>query len=159
MLNKMIRLSRMADYAVVLMTHLNQSGGGRLTTKDLVKKSHLPAPTVAKLMKQLAADDLVTSTRGAHGGVSLNQPANDISIFSVIESIDGPFAITDCQSVEDGVHCRMENFCITKPNWSAVNNVIRNTLAGMNLADMGVENKPSAPISFINDDCLTQAAQ
>jgi FeS assembly SUF system regulator len=149
----------MADYAVVLMTHLHQAGGGRMTTKDLVKKSHLPEPTVAKLMKQLAADDLVTSTRGAHGGFSLNQSAEEISILSVIESIDGPFAITDCQSTEDGVHCRMENFCVTRPNWSAVNDVIRNTLNGMSLAAMGVENNPSAPISFIKDDGLKQAAQ
>jgi len=57
----MMRLSRLADFAVVLMTHVAQHPERVHTASDAAVATQLPAPTVAKVMAQLCREGLLVS--------------------------------------------------------------------------------------------------
>ena len=67
-----MRLTHLADYAVVLMTAAaRRPAGARLSATELAGDTGVPLPTAQKLMGQLAACGLLTSVRGAGGGFAL----------------------------------------------------------------------------------------
>jgi len=137
----MIRLSRLTDYAVTLLTQMvSDEKGAALAEKiwsasDLAEKTGLPAPTVSKILKKLAKSEIITAQRGAAGGYSLALGAGNISIASIIEAMDGPIAITDCSESSDH-SCKVEKTCPMSGNWNRVNQAIRATLEGLSLHDM-----------------------
>jgi len=132
----MIRLNKMTDYAVVLMTELALSGE-IMASVDLARRTTIPQPTVAKLLKVLAQGRLTVAHRGRAGGYGLGRPAKDISIAQIIEVVEGPLAVTACI---DGTHdnCEYEQTCPMNGRWEMVNTVIRRALNGVSLAEMAV---------------------
>ena len=73
----MIKLSKMTDYAVVVMARMARDGACVQTVPQLAERTGVPAPTVAKLMKLLAPAGLMESHRGATGGYSLTRAAEE----------------------------------------------------------------------------------
>ena len=76
----MIRLGRLTDYGIVLMAHLAGAGGGPHTARDIAAATQLPLPAVSKLLKSLAREGLLVSSRGAKGGYQLARPAEQITV-------------------------------------------------------------------------------
>jgi FeS assembly SUF system regulator len=130
-----MRLSSMADYAVVTMTAAAVLGGARVSATQLAEETGLPAPTVQKLVSRLTAAGLLRSVRGAGGGLKLARPAAAITLADIIEAVEGPIALTAC--VENGKHdCGMEQACSVKPHWPQVNAAMRGALAGVSLTQL-----------------------
>lgn len=131
----MIKLSRLTDYGVVVMTQINQSTDEVTTAQDLAQATALPLPTVSKLLKTLAKTNLLTSHRGVHGGYSLSRPLDQISAAEFIEALDGPVALTACvDGAEDA--CNVESLCPVRGGWDRVNRAIRTALEEISLADL-----------------------
>lgn len=130
----MLRVSKLTDYATVVMTGLAAAGDGVLSAQVLAERAHLEAPTVSKLLKQLAQAGLVVSTRGINGGYRLARPPREISIADVVVAIEGPIGMTEC-SVQAGV-CGHEPHCGVRVNWQRINQAIATALAEVSLADM-----------------------
>ena len=72
----MLRLSKKADYAIILLSHLGEASGP-VSAQEMASNYHLPQPMIANILKQLAASKLVESTRGVQGGYLLHCKAND----------------------------------------------------------------------------------
>lgn len=128
----MLRLSKLTDYAVVVLTRLDRAGTVQ-TSVGLAASTLVPEPTVAKVLKALAQAGLVTSQRGARGGYRLARGLDQISVVHVIEAVDGPIAITACvdgAACSCGVHCHMHG------RWDPVNTAIRKALSAVSLADL-----------------------
>ncbi len=128
-----MRLSSMADYAVVTMTAAaRHCGGARVSAARLAEETGLPAPTVQKLVSRLTAAGLLRSARGAGGGLKLARPAAAITLADIVEAVEGPIALTAC--VEQGRHdCTLESACSVRPHWPLVNEAMRGALAGVPL--------------------------
>lgn len=131
-----MRLSSMADYAVVVMAAAaRHCGGARTSAAELAEETSLPVPTVQKLVSQLGAAGLLRSTRGAGGGLKLARPAAAISLADIVEAVEGPIALTSC--VEQGRHdCTLEQACAVRPHWSGVNDALRDALAQVPLTQL-----------------------
>jgi FeS assembly SUF system regulator len=131
----MIKLGRLTDYAVTVLTQM-VSGGERVwAASDLAQKACLPLPTVSKVLKQLSKSGLVRAQRGAAGGYRLAQPASLISVAAIVEAMDGPIALTEC--AEGGDHnCHVEPICPMRGNWNKVNRAVRHALETVSLAEM-----------------------
>ena len=142
----MIKLSRMADYGVVLMVQLARAGARRTTAGELARTAVLPAPTVSKLLKQLAAAKLLASRRGADGGYRLARDSADISVAEIVAALDGPIALTECMTA-DGAICEIEALCPTRTNWRRINDALVEALEGVSLEEMA---RP-APSRFAPD--------
>jgi len=89
-----MRLSNMADYAVVTMSAAaRHCGGSRVSAAQLAEETGLPAPTVQKLVSRLTAAGLLRSSRGAGGGLKLARPAAAITLADIIEAVEGHMAL------------------------------------------------------------------
>lgn len=130
----MIRLSRLADYAVLLAGRMSQEPGRTFSAACLVEATHLPAPTVSKVLARLARSGIVESRRGARGGYRLARPAGGIPVGQIIAAVDGPVALTVCVDGDDS--CSLMDLCPSAANWQRLNDAIRSTLDGISLADM-----------------------
>lgn len=135
-----MRLSSMADYAVVTMSAAARHCGSaslvdadgkkraRVSAAQLAEETGLPAPTVQKLVSLLSAAGLLRSARGAGGGLQLARPAAAISLADIVEAVEGPIALTAC--IEQGRHdCALEKSCSIRPHWPLVNEALRGALA------------------------------
>ena len=139
-----MRLSSMADYAVVTMCAAARNcGGGRMAAADLAAETGLPLPTVQKLVSLLVKGGLLKSTRGAGGGIQLARPAAAISLADVVEAIEGPIALTNCVE-SSGTDCALEGSCTLPPHWGAVNRELRRMLAGLKLDEFSRPSQATA---------------
>ena len=135
-----MRLSHLADYAVVLMTAAaRRPVGARLSATELAADTGVPLPTTQKLMGQLAGSGLLNSVRGASGGFSLARPAEDISLADVVEAVEGPIAMTVCS--EGRSDCALDAHCRVKPHMGVVGNAVRGALQGVSLQSLAGELK------------------
>jgi len=135
-----MRLSSLADYAIVVMSAAARAGATRLSATDVAACTGVPLPTAQKLMGRLAAAGLLESARGSGGGFALARPAEDISLADIVEAVEGPIAMTAC--VENGGErhdCALESSCRVRPHWDTVNGVIRGALAGVSLTSLSRE--------------------
>jgi FeS assembly SUF system regulator len=131
----MLRMTKLADYGVVLMTHMASGRTRRFSAPDLSAETGIPLPMVSKILKLLAKDGLLTSHRGVKGGYCLARSAETISVASMIEALDGPIAFTEC--IEDAPgSCSQEDVCGVKENWQRINRAVRGALEGITLADL-----------------------
>jgi FeS assembly SUF system regulator len=130
----MLRLSKLTDYAVVVLVRLAGMEGVQ-TSPGIAGATGIPEPTVAKVLKTLAAGDLVVSQRGARGGYRLNRDLAAIPIADVIAAVDGPIALTAC--VEGSTSgCESQGMCPMRGRWDPVNDAIHRALSTITLADM-----------------------
>ena len=128
-----MRLSSMADYAVVTMSAAaRHCGMVRVSAAQLAAETGLPIPTVQKVVSLLTAAGLLRSARGAGGGLKLARPAAAISLADIVEAVEGPIALTAC--VDNGKHdCGLESACTVRPHWAMVNAAMRGALADVPL--------------------------
>ena len=130
----MVRISRLTDYATVLLAVLAAQPERVQTAASLAEQTHIGAPTVSKLLKQLQRAGLVISTRGLHGGYQLARPATQISAAAILDALEGPLALTDC-SVAHG-HCDIEDSCRVGRVWQRLHLTIRRSLGDVSLAQL-----------------------
>ena len=130
-----MRLSHLADYAVVLMTAAaRRPAAARLSATELAAETGVALPTAQKLMGQLAACGLLTSMRGAGGGFALAKPAHDISLADIVEAVEGPIAMSACS---DGkFDCALDAHCRVKPHMGIVGHAVRGALGAVSLTEL-----------------------
>jgi len=130
----MLRVSKLTDYATVVMTCLAIAGDGVLSAQALSERAHLEVPTVSKLLKQLAQAELVVSTRGNLGGYRLARAPAQITIAEIVTAMEGPIGMTEC-SAQAGL-CGHEPHCGVRVNWQRISQAIATALESVTLADM-----------------------
>lgn len=147
----MLKLSRLADYATVLMTVVARAPQRTHTGQELAERTRIPLPTVAKLLKVLTKGGLLESLRGAHGGYRLGRAAEQISVADIIGALEGPIAVTACAG-HGSEPCSIETDCATRANWRLINSAIHQALAAVTLAQMAqgvaATARPAPPQEF-----------
>jgi FeS assembly SUF system regulator len=135
----MIKLSNLADYAVVLMSTIAARPGDLHTASSLNLDTKVPLPTVSKILGKMAKAGLLKSHRGVGGGFSLNHEEQEISIADIIEAVDGPVQLTNCIGEED-ISCDYVPVCTTRSKWDKINTAVYEALNNVPLSEM-VPNK------------------
>ena len=130
-----MRLTHLADYAVVLMTAAaRRPAAARLSATELASETGVPLPTAQKLMGLLAASGLLSSIRGARGGFALARPAAEISLADIVEAVEGPIAMTVCST--GGTDCALDAHCRVKPHMGIVGTAVRGALGAVRLTEL-----------------------
>ncbi len=136
----MVRLTNLADYAVVVLAYTaGESASARLSAGGVAEATGIPLPTVAKVSGLLSKAGLLVSQRGAGGGFQLARTPQAITIAEIIEAVDGPIALTQCVEHDSGHmngDCAHSNLCSMRPHWQIINMRVRDALAGLSLADV-----------------------
>ncbi len=131
----MLRLTKLTDYGILLMTHMAASGKTRFSAAELAEVTHIPLPTVSKILQMLLHEGMLDSIRGAKGGYELTRPANQINVRDVINVFEGSIALTEC-NLDGGGACDQHSVCSTSNNWKRINQAVRQVLEDISLADM-----------------------
>lgn len=130
----MLRVTKLTDYATLILTVLAARPETVLSAPELAERAGLEPPTVAKVLKPLAAAGLVAGFRGANGGYRLARPAAAISLIEIVEAMEGPLGMTEC-SLHAG-QCSLEDSCGMRANWRRINDVVADALRGVSLAQL-----------------------
>ena len=131
----MVKLGKLTDYGLVLMTCIAASEGTQRTARDLTAESKLPFSTVSKLLKELLHSGLLISHRGIKGGYMLAKQPQEVSVIDIISAIEGPMALTECSTDVSGM-CNLELSCPIKSNQRVINQAVRGVLEKITLADL-----------------------
>lgn len=131
----MIRLGKLTDYGLVLMSQIARSRTELHTARDLATQCRLPLPTVSKILKTLLQRGLLASHRGMRGGYTLARDPQLISIAGIIAALEGPLALTEC-SIDIAGLCDLESSCPIKDNQRLINQVIHGALDKVMLSDL-----------------------
>ncbi len=131
----MIRLSRLADYGVVLMVQLASDRNGVATAQDVSAATQLPLPTVSKLLSAMGRAGLLEALRGAKGGYRLARPAENITLADIVSAVEGPIALTQCLELGPG-HCEVERICPSQHGFRRVNDAVSQAFAAVSLAEL-----------------------
>ena len=138
----MLRLGKLTDYAMLVMSQMAKAPDAILSATSLAEMLHLPATTASKVLKMLSDADLVSSVRGADGGYHLARDASSITVADVIVAMEGGIAMTEC--CEAAGLCAIDSLCTMRDNWFKINNMVQSMLAGLTIADML---KPLSPVN------------
>ena len=123
----MLRISKLTDYAILVMVELTASRDEVLSAQALAERCGLEAPTVSKVLKALSRASLVESFRGPSGGYRASNAPAEISVAEVISAIEGPIAMTEC-SVHEGL-CSVEASCNARDNWQMISRAVAGFVA------------------------------
>ena len=130
----MLRLTKLTDYGILLMTRMVSSDQERFTAAELAEITRIPSPTVSKILQMLLHEGLLDSTRGAKGGYRLTRPSTEINVRDIINVFEGSIALTECNL--DDSSCDQHDVCSTSNNWKRINDAVRQALQDISLADM-----------------------
>lgn len=130
---KMIKISKMADYATRIMQVLAKTHE-RLSAAKLSMYSGIPEATVSKLLKKLAKSGLLESVQGVKGGYQLSERADIVTLAQIVIAIDGPLALTSC--VITDANCAYSACCDQQGNWQTISELIFGLLDRISLQDM-----------------------
>lgn len=143
----MIRMTKQADYGIVLMTRLASEPERQFSAPELADECQLPQPTVSKILKALARGELLESHRGVKGGYALARDPEQINVAEIITALEGPIAITECIDDAPG-ECCQEPICPVRGNWQRINVAIRMALEQIKLAEMTHTIRPETLVSI-----------
>jgi FeS assembly SUF system regulator len=142
----MLRISKLTDYATVVLAALAEQPEQLRTAAALAGRTRIAAPTVSKLLKQLHRAGLLTSVRGLHGGYQLARPPAQITVAAILDALEGPISLTDCSSGHG--QCGIEHHCRVASVWQRLNLALRRALSDVTLAELaGLDSvQPRLPI-------------
>ena len=130
----MLRISKMTDYATVILARLALAPQRQFTAAQLADQTHLAQPTVSKVLKLLLRRGLLTSTRGLHGGYRLARPAAEITAAQILDALEGPVALIEC--ARHVHHCSIESTCGVGRAWQRVSVALRRVLEEITLLEL-----------------------
>jgi len=107
----MLKLTKRTEYGLIALIHLAEREGQVISSRDIGETYPVPKRLLAEVLKDLQHSGLVNSTRGAHGGYTLAEPAKDISLGRVVALLEGEPSLTECKTNKGDVTCEVHSNC------------------------------------------------
>ena len=135
-----IFFSRQCEYALQAVMYLALKPPGEMTSiKELTKRMEIPYHFLAKILQNLTRKGLLSSQKGPTGGFALGMHAKDITLFHIVEAIDGVDFTNKC--VLGFSECSGKNPCAVHTKWGTLREQIYEMLVNKNIAQMAKETK------------------
>lgn len=99
-----LQITNQADYALRAMLYLARLGYGKKAPSNVIaEEMNMSRIFLSRINTQLVNARLITTWRGARGGIALTRPASEISVYDVLTAVDGPIRLVGC--IEDPDTC------------------------------------------------------
>jgi Rrf2 family protein len=132
--------SRQCEYALQAVLYLALQSPEKMTPiKDLARQLDIPSPFLAKILQNLTRQGLLASLKGPTGGFALARPAKDITLFHIVNAVDGDDFMNNC--VLGFPDCSGKNPCSVHEKWAGLRDAIHEMLVGKNIAQMAKDMK------------------
>ncbi len=131
----MIQLTKSGEYGLRAVSFLVETGfGNQASIGQISKEKNIPEPFLRKLFKPLVAHNIIVTTRGVAGGVSLKRDPSDITILEVVEALEGPIALNTCLILPGT--CQFEVDCGMHDVWQLAQDAMVNVLKNHNITHL-----------------------
>jgi Rrf2 family protein len=132
--------SRQCEYALQAVLYIALKPEGEMSSiKEMTKKLDIPYHFLGKIMQGLSRKGLLRSLKGPTGGFTLGMPAKDITLFHIVEAIDGVGFASNC--VMGFPECSGKNPCAVHEHWSDLRDGIYKMLVNKQIADVAKDMK------------------
>jgi len=132
--------SRQCEYALQAVVYLAlKKEGERISIRDLTKRLDIPYHFLGKILQDLKRKGFLTSVKGPHGGFALAMPAEKITLYQIVEAIDGAGFSHNC--VMGFPDCSGKNPCAVHDTWSGLRDDITTMLQVKNIGQLAKEMK------------------
>ncbi len=130
--------SRQCEYAIQAVLYLALKPQGEMVpSRKLARRLKIPYHFLSKIFQDLTRKGLLVSLKGPAGGFTLGLPAENITLFHIVEAIDGVGFTRDC--VLGFPECSGKNPCSVHETWGRLREEIYSMLVNKNIAQMGTE--------------------
>ena len=97
-----MRIHRKVEYALMALCYMDRKGGAELTSaREICQSTGSSFDGVARVMQILAQERVLESAQGVQGGYRLNQPLNQVSLYSLTKVLLGSVRLAKCLNGED----------------------------------------------------------
>lgn len=129
-----MKLSTKSRYGIKALVELAiQHGEGPVSIKTIGEKWNISEYYLEQLFATLRKAGLIQSIRGAQGGYILAKEPKDISVYDLIETLEGPVEISTCLTEEK---CDNIGGCPTRILWKKIKQSIDEVTKSVSLQDM-----------------------
>lgn len=153
----MLRISRLADYATVIMHTLGRLPKQSYSAAQVAQETQIASPTVSKVLKLLHEAQLVDSKRGVRGGYQLMRAPESITLAQIITAVDGRPALTECAKGKNA--CERDQTCELRHNWRTINTMVFSMLNTVTLSDMQRPLEKELPRASYKRTCFCDCHQ
>lgn len=130
--------SRQCEYALQAVLYLALKPSGQMSSiKEMTKKLDIPYHFLGKILQDLTKKGLLTSLKGPSGGFALGMSAKDITLFHIIDAVDGADFTRTC--VLGFAECSGKNPCAVHDKWGALRDGIYGMLVSKNISQLAKE--------------------
>jgi Rrf2 family protein len=134
----MLKISKLTDYGLLASVYLARKQGEVVSAREIAGFYHLPIPMVTKVLKALHNGGLVQSHRGVGGGYSFDGDAELVTLGNLLEVLEGPWDLVECESTDDRGHatCAIRVACPSRRFMSGINHAIKGAFEQVSLGDL-----------------------
>ena len=134
----MLKISKFTDYGLLVAVYLSRKPAEVVTAREIAGFYHLPLPMITKVLKALQHGEVVVSHRGVGGGYSFDSDPERITLGNLIEILEGPWDLMDCESTDETGHatCAIRVACPSRRFMSGINRAIKQAFEQVTLGDL-----------------------
>ncbi len=134
----MLKISRLTDYGLLATVYLSRHRGQVVAAREIAEFYHLPIPMVTKVLKALNQGGLIHSHRGIGGGYSFDDDANRVTLGDLIEVLEGPWDLVECETTDPAGHavCAIRVACPSRRFMFGINRAIKGAFEQVTLDDL-----------------------
>lgn len=130
-----MQITNQADYALRAMLYIARLGPGQHAPSNVIAdKMDMSRMFLSRINAQLSNAGLITTRRGALGGIMLAKDPSEITVYDVVAAIDGPVNMIRC--TKDPGCCSLGDHCPLLGFWRDSEDMMIKQLQGTTLADM-----------------------
>lgn len=145
-----MKLSTKGRYGVKAMVDLAINYGDQpVSIKSISERQSISEYYLEQLFSSLRKAKLIKSVRGSQGGYILNRAPEEITIYDIINVLEGPIEISTCLEDEE---CTNIDCCATRLLWKKIKNSIDSVTTSINLKDIVSDYNEMALIKGVKDN-------
>lgn len=154
----MLKISRLADYGLLASVYLARHRGRIVAAREIAEFYHLPIPAITKVLKTLHHGALIHSHRGVGGGYSFDGDAEAITLGQLIDVLEGPWDLVECETTDDDGHatCAIRVACPSRRFMFGINQAIKGAFEQVSLGDLM---RGAMPVPMIDKNQLATARE
>ena len=132
----MLKLSTKGQYGVRAMFELAKNyDKGPLTIREISARQDVSTAYLEQLLNKLRKAKLIRSQKGPGGGYAINRKPAEITVGMILNSLEGPVAITQCLD-PSAKGCKRVDGCVARLLWKSLGEKIEGFLDTVNLNDL-----------------------
>lgn len=122
-------------YAIRAVCHLaHLTPGARAQVKEISEALDIPQAFLSKILQDLAKKGILVSTKGPGGGFQLNCSPSETSLYTLVQTVEGPMAEGDC--ILGLSLCADDTKCPIHDTWKDIQDAFRERMQSTSIMDV-----------------------